>query len=97
VATGSIPRATARQPQPRSQAEPTATVNQQAAAEQDETARPMLRSLFPKLSAGFTAMGQEWREFRDGSREPSPSRTSADGPRMTNGQQRSATRPQQSR
>ena len=58
---------------------------------------PLLRSFFPKISAGLSAVGQEWREFRDGTE------TSADAPNSRqakqNGpsQQRSASRPQQSR
>ena len=96
AAVGSIPRP-ARPPQPRTPAQPPIPVEQQASTEQNESDQPILRSLFPKLSAGLTAMGQEWREFRDGSREPPPGRTTAAGSRPTSGQQRSATRPQQSR
>ena len=31
---------------------------------------PTFRSFFPKISAGLSAMGQEWREFRDGTETP---------------------------
>ena len=66
-------------------------------SKKETSKEPLLRSFFPKISAGLSAVGQEWREFRDGTE------TSADAPNSRqakqNGpsQQRSASRPKQSR
>ncbi len=97
AAAGSIPRKTARQPQQRTQQRTPAAPQQQAVASQDDADQPMLRSLFPKLSAGLTAMGQEWRQFRDGTREPTPNENEPGGADNASSQQRSAARPRQSR
>ena len=58
---------------------------------------PLLRSFFPKISAGLSAVGQEWRDFRDGTEtsEDTPNRRQAKQNEPS--QQRSASRPQQSR
>jgi len=90
AAAGKIPQALSRQ-------QPASRIEQQAATDQDDANEPMLRSLFPKLSAGLTAMGQEWREFRGGSRQPASNQERAAGPAKTSSSQRSAARPQQSR
>lgn len=97
AAAGSIPRATTRQPQRRTQQRTPAAPQQQAAASPDDAEQPMLRSLFPKLSAGLTAMGQEWRQFRDGTREPASNENEPVVSEKASSQQRSAARPQQSR
>jgi hypothetical protein len=90
AAAGKIPQAPSRQ-------QPTSGIEQQAVTDQDEANEPTLKSLFPKLSAGLTAMGQEWREFRDGTRQPASNEQRAAGPTKTSSSQRSAARPQQSR
>jgi hypothetical protein len=90
AAAGKIPQAPSRQ-------QPTSGIEQQAAADQYDANEPVLKSLFPKLSAGLTAMGQEWREFRDGTRQPASNEQRAAGPTKTSSSQRSAARPQQSR
>lgn len=91
AAAGKVPQAPSRQQQP------TSNIEQQAAADQDDANEPVLKSLFPKLSAGLTAMGQEWREFRDGVRQPAANPERAAGAAKTSSSQRSAARPQQSR
>jgi len=90
AAAGKIPQAPSRQ-------QLASRVEQQAATDQDDANEPILKSLFPKLSAGLTAMGQEWREFRDGTRQPAANQDRAAGPAKTSSSQRSAARPQQSR
>ena len=58
---------------------------------------PTLRSFFPKISAGLSAMGQEWRELRDGTETPEETPNSRQAKQNGPSQQRSASRPQQSR
>lgn len=54
--------------------------------------------IFPNISAGLSAMGQEWRDFRNRSSEPKPAPSSSRQAQRPNTQQpRSASRPQQSR
>jgi len=65
------------------------------AAEEPE---PRLRALFPNISAGLSAMSQEWRDFRNRSNEPEPEQSgSRQAQRQGNQQPRSASRPQQAR
>lgn len=73
--------------------------NQIAARESNEetSKEPTLRSFFPKISAGFSAMGQEWRELRDGIETPKETPNSRQAKQNGPSQQRSASRPQQSR
>ena len=68
------------------------------ASNKEETKEPLKRSFFPKISAGLSAVGQEWQKFRNGSstsseEDSSNRQASQNSPR----QQRSASRPQQSR
>jgi hypothetical protein len=68
------------------------------AANKEETKEPLKRSFFPKISAGLSAVGQEWQKFRNGSstsseEDSSNRQATQNSPR----QQRSASRPQQSR
>ena len=58
---------------------------------------PLLRSFFPKISAGLSAVGQEWREFRDGTETSEENPSSRQAKQNEPRQQRSASRPQQSR
>jgi len=58
---------------------------------------PLLRSFFPKISAGLSAVGQEWRDFRDGTETSEDSSNSTQAKQNAPSQQRSASRPQQSR
>ena len=58
---------------------------------------PLLRSFFPKISAGLSAVGQEWREFRDGTETSKDTPNSRQAKQNGPSQQRSASRPQQSR
>jgi hypothetical protein len=54
--------------------------------------------LFPNISAGLSAMSQEWRDFRNRSNEPEPEQSgSRQAQRQGNQQPRSASRPQQAR
>jgi Flp pilus assembly protein CpaB len=68
------------------------------ASNKEETKEPLKRSFFPKISAGLSAVGQEWQKFRNGSstsseEDSSNRQATQNSPR----QQRSASRPQQSR
>ena len=58
---------------------------------------PTLRSFFPKISAGLSAMGKEWRELRDGTETTEETPNSRQAKQNGPSQQRSASRPQQSR
>ncbi len=58
---------------------------------------PLLRSFFPKISAGISAVGQEWRGFRDGTETSEENSNSRQAKQNEPRQQRSASRPQQSR
>ena len=58
---------------------------------------PLLRSLFPKISAGLTAVGEEWRVLRDGTATPKETPSNRQAKQNEPGQQRSASRPQQAR
>ena len=58
---------------------------------------PLLRSFFPKISAGLSAVGQEWRDFRDGTETSEDTPNSRQAKQNAPSQQRSASRPQQSR
>ena len=63
-----------------------------------EEPEPRLRALFPNISAGLSAMSQEWRDFRNRSNEPEPEQSgSRQAQRQGNQQPRSASRPQQAR
>ena len=92
ASAGTIPR-TANRPQQQA----ATNGRQRSANAQQEADQPLLRSFFPNLSAGLTAMGQEWRDFRAGNREPTPSRGRSQQQSNGGRQQRSAARPQQSR
>ena len=90
-------QATAGNP-PRPQA--TAKAESQVAtrgANKETSKEPIRRSFFPKISAGLSAMGQEWREFRDGPSTSEENSTSRQATQNSPRQQRSASRPQQSR
>lgn len=64
----------------------------------NETSKePTLRSFFPNISAGLSAMGQEWRELRYGTETPEETPNSRQAKQNGPSQQRSASRPQQSR
>ena len=64
----------------------------------NETSKePTLRSFFPNISAGLSAMGQEWRELRDGTETPEETPNSRQAKQNGPSQQRSASRPQQSK
>ncbi len=67
------------------------------AADKETLKEPIRRSFFPKISAGLSAMGQEWREFRDGPSTPEENSTSRQATQNSPRQQRSASRPQQAR
>jgi len=88
---GSIPRTPSQRP-PRNAA-PEEQVAAAAAETETEADEPILRSMFPNLSAGLTAMGEEWREFRRSIREPSPRQPAAAPQGTRSRQQRSASRP----
>ena len=99
---GSVPRA--NEPSAtmkRSESRPTG--QQTTRAEQLNTKQlaeqePRLRAYFPNISAGLSAMSQEWREFRNRSNKPkSAPSSSRQAQRQGNQQPRSASRPQQSR
>ena len=66
-------------------------------ANKETSKEPIRRSFFPKISAGLSAMGQEWREFRDGPSTSEENSTSRQATQNSPRQQRSASRPQQSR
>lgn len=63
----------------------------------DTPKEPLLRSLFPKISAGLSAVGEEWRGFRDGTATPKETPNSRQAKQNEPRQQRSASRPQQAR
>ena len=66
------------------------------AANKETSKEPIRRSFFPKISAGLSAVGQEWREFRDGASTSEESPTNRQATQNSPRQQRSASRPQQS-
>jgi len=66
-------------------------------ADKETSKEPVRRSFFPKISAGLSAMGQEWREFRDGPSTSEENSTSRQATQNSPRQQRSASRPQQAR
>ena len=66
-------------------------------ANKETSKEPIRRSFFPKISAGLSAVGQEWREFRDGPSTSEENSTSRQATQNSPMQQRSASRPQQSR
>jgi hypothetical protein len=66
------------------------------AANKETSKEPIRRSFFPKISAGLSAVGQEWREFRDGASTSEESPTNRQVTQNSPRQQRSASRPQQS-
>ena len=85
---------------PRSQRSPKREDSNQVASRESnkETLKePLLRSFFPKISAGLSAVGQEWREFRDGTETSEENPSSRQAKQNEPRQQRSASRPQQSR
>ncbi|MEC8737861.1 MAG: hypothetical protein VXX91_06500, partial [Planctomycetota bacterium] len=63
----------------------------------DTPKEPLLRSLFPKISAGLSAVGEEWRGFRDGTANSKETPSSRQAKQNQPRQQRSASRPQQAR
>ena len=63
----------------------------------DTPKEPLLRSLFPKISAGLSAVGEEWRGFRDGTATSKETPSSRQAKQNEPRQQRSASRPQQAR
>ena len=63
----------------------------------DTPKEPLLRSLFPKISAGLSAVGEEWRGFRDGTATSKETPSSRQAKQNDPRQQRSASRPQQAR
>ena len=65
-------------------------------ANKETSKEPIRRSFFPKISAGLTAVGQEWREFRDGPSTSEENPTNRQATQNSPRQQRSASRPQQS-
>ena len=85
---------------PRSQRSPNRESSSKVASRESnkETSKePLLRSFFPKISAGLSAVGQEWREFRDGTETSEENSSSRQAKQNEPRQQRSASRPQQSR
>jgi hypothetical protein len=85
---------------PRSQRSSNKESSRQVASRESnkETSKePLLRSFFPKISAGLSAVGQEWREFRDGTETSEENPSSRQAKQSEPRQQRSASRPQQSR
>jgi hypothetical protein len=86
--------------QPRSQRNSNREGSSQIASRESnkETSKePTLGSFFPKISAGLSAMGQDWRELRDGTKTPEETPNSRQAKQNGPSQQRSASRPQQSR
>ena len=85
---------------PRSQRNPNGERSSQVASREsnkDTSKEPLLRSFFPKISAGLSAVGQEWRGFRDGTETSEENENSRQAKQNEPRQQRSASRPQQSR
>ena len=85
---------------PRSQRSPNRESSSQVASREsnkDTSKEPLLRSFFPKISAGLSAVGQEWRGFRDGTETSEENENSRQAKQNEPRQQRSASRPQQSR
>jgi hypothetical protein len=66
------------------------------AANKETSKEPIRRAFFPKISAGLSAVGQEWREFRDGPSTSEENPTNRQATQNSPRQQRSASRPQQS-
>ena len=85
---------------PRSQRNPKRERSSQVASrepDKDTSKEPLLRSFFPKISAGLSAVGQEWRGFRDGTESSEEDPNSRQAKQSESRQQRSASRPQQAR
>lgn len=85
---------------PRSQRNPNRESSSQVASRKPDkgmSKEPLLRSFFPKISAGLSAVGQEWRGFRDGTETPEEDPNSSQAKQNGSRQQRSASRPQQAR
>ncbi len=85
---------------PRSQRNPNRESSSQVASRETDkgtSKEPLLRSFFPKISAGLSAVGQEWRGFRDGTETPEKDPNSRQAKQNESRQQRSASRPQQAK